>query len=413
MAPPCNRNCYNSVFIGRQPIYDRNLKVIAYELLFRGGDQDQAAVVDGDQATSQVMINAFMDLGLETLVGELPAFINLTHNFLVGEIALPFSPRQVVLEVLEDVLPGPEVVAAIAALRKRGYTVALDDFVYHESQDELLALAQIVKLDLIAPGAEPLAQQIAQIRAINPTARLLAEKVETLTMFERCKALGCELFQGYFFCKPHVMCGTSLPPNRLVILNLLARLQNPDTEVADLERLLVQDVSLTYRLLRYINSAAFGLRTQIDSVRRAITLLGINTIRQWVSLILLTRIEEKPLALMVTSLVRARMCQRLAEHLRRADSERYFTTGLFSTLSAMLDRPLPELLDKLPLNEDIKQALLNGSGDMGRLLSLVIAYEQGDWAVLDHATEFEPSQLREAYLEAVGWADDSTLELIQ
>ena len=394
------------LYLARQPIYDRKLRVSAYELLFRAGHSSSADVVDGDQATSQVLINTFMEFGLDTIVGSYPAFINLTRNFLIGDCPLPFAPDQVVLEVLEDIAADPQVVRALGHLSRNGFTIALDDFEFRMDLIPLLELAHIVKFDLRALSPEQLHRQVQTVQPYQ--VRLLAEKVETYEEFELCIELGFELFQGYFFCKPHVVQGRSLPPNRLVILKLLSKLQSPDADMDELEGLIVQDASLTYRLMRYINSASFAFRSPIESVRQALLLIGMLTIKNWVSLILLTRIEDKPMELMVTALVRARMCEQLARQTKAGNKDQAFTIGLFSALDAMMDRPMEQLLRVLPLSDDVKAALERHQGALGELLARVLDYEQGRWERLN---ESDSGPFRAAYLEAVAWADSSSQAL--
>lgn len=390
------------VYIGRQPIFDNEARIAAYELLFRNSSQNNALVIDGDQATSQVIIDTFMEFGLDKIVGRHRAFINLTRNFIVGDCPLPLNPEQVGLEILEDIAPDERVVAALQDLARQGYLIALDDFEFRPELAPLLEFAHIVKLDVMNEGLDQLAHRVEQLRPYN--VKLLAEKVETHEEFEHCKALGFTYFQGYFLCKPHIVQGKRLPANRMVILNLLSELQDPGADMRHLEALIVQDVPLTYRLLRYINSACVSLRSTVDSVRTALMLIGTRTIRNWVSLILLTRISDKPQVLMITALVRAKMCELLAEE--DGGSERYFTVGLFSVLDAMMDQPMGELLEAMPLTDEIKAAILDHDGELGAALQQVVDYEQAAWERLEGGTR-DADTLRNAYLEAIQWASES------
>ncbi len=394
-------------FVGRQPIYDRDLQLFAYELLFRSGRDNRATVSNGDQATSQVMINAFLDFGLDLLVGNAYAFINLTRGFLVGDRPLPFPPERVVLEVLEDIEPDSRVVEAVRSLVAKGYTIALDDFVYRPEYRPLIELTHIIKIDLMALAPERWAEQVSLIRNDNPQVKLLAEKVETQEEFERCQALGFDYFQGYFLCRPTLVAGSGAQPsNRLVLVNLLAKLRDPQASFDDIESLIVRDPPLTYRLLRYINSAAVGLRQPVESVHRALMLIGVETIRSWATLILLARMEDKPLGLIETALVRAKMCEMVAIARKLPGKEQYFTVGLFSLLDALLDRPLPELLNSIPLAEEVRAALLEEQGPLGEVLGEVLDYEAGRWEAL-LASSLPPQILRVAFMEAVAWAQGS------
>jgi EAL and modified HD-GYP domain-containing signal transduction protein len=216
------------VFVGRQPIYTRKLDVCAYELLFRSNETNRAQVVNGNQATSQVILNTFMEIGLDTIVGQKRAFINLTRDFLLQEYSAVFPAKRVVLEVLEDVPVDAALIAAVRRLSAQGYTIALDDFVYHERLRPLVEVADIIKVDVLALDRKTLSEHSTLLRQYN--VQLLAEKVETQDAFKFCKALGFDYFQGYFFCKPEIIKGHRVPANRLATLQLLARLRDPDVE---------------------------------------------------------------------------------------------------------------------------------------------------------------------------------------
>lgn len=401
----------HNVFVGRQPIYDRNKQVVAYELLYRSDQSaSEAGVTCGDSATAEVIINTFLELGLESLVGNHTAFINLTRSFITGERPLPFSNKQVVLEVLEDIAVDTAVVKGLTALVLRGYTIALDDFIYRPELEPLIKLAKIIKIDVLNMSSQQIAEQVARLRPFK--AKLLAEKVESYEVLSTCHDLGFDYFQGYFFCKPNIVAGRALSANRLVILNLLAKLQNPEIDIKELEALIVQDVALTYRLLRYINSAFFGLRREVESVQRALVYIGIKAIRNWVSLLLMSRIDDKPQELINVALIRARMCEQLARHMQLEGEEQYFTIGLLSVIDAMMDQPMEKLLDAIPLATHIKDALLSGEGKGGLILTSVIHYIEGNWTALE-GSPIEPDTLRNTYLEALAWADEGLKALAQ
>jgi len=391
-----------NVFIGRQPIYDRALNVIGYEVLFRDSAENCARVVDGNRATSQVIIGAFMDMGLDVLVGNRPVFINLTRDFIVGEFPLPFPPGRVVLEVLEDIASDQEVSAGLHRLSQEGYTLALDDYVEQPHLHAFIDQVDIVKVDLVAVGAARLAEVVEALRRHNPRLLLLAEKIENLEEFQRCKLLGFDYFQGYFLSRPNVVATRALPDNRLALLRLLERLQDPETELEQLEALISRDVSLSYRLLHTINSARFAISPKVESIRRAISLIGIRTIRDWASLILLTQLADKPHELFIDALVRARMCENLAAQQQRQHREQYFLVGLFSLLDALMDIPMETILASLPLADNVKNALLSRAGPLGEVLGWTVAFEHGEWERLADQSP-TPKQFTDAYLEAVTW----------
>ena len=394
--------------VARQPIFDRNLEVVAYELLFRRNNAEHANVVDHDQATSQVIVNAFMEIGIGNLVGDKLAYINMPAAFLLGDYPIPFPQEKVVLEVLEHVEVTEKLIAALRRLSLAGYVIALDDFVYSEKTKPLLKLAQIVKLDVLDVKLDGLRKQVAQLLPYK--LKLVAEKIETQAMFDQCKRLGFEYFQGYFLCRPQVVKGATLPANRLQLLKLLAELNDPDIELHVLEKTVSSDLSLSYKLLRVINSAQYGMRQKVESLHHALVLLGVKKIKDWATLIVLTSIDNKPRELFVISLQRAKFCQKLAQILGVSNVDAYFTAGLFSTLDALLDKPFPELIAQLSLADELNQALIEGSGAIGKVLTAVIAYEQADWDKVGLAG-ITPAQLRDGYLEAVQWSREAAQQL--
>lgn len=394
------------LFIGRQPIVDRNQEVVAYELLYRAGNENHARFEDGDLASSQVLVSTFMELGLERIVGSLPAYINLTRPFLTGELPLPMSPEQVALEVLEDIPVDAELMAGLRRYRRAGYPIVLDDFTWRHDTEPLLAIADVVKLDVLTLAPETLTEYVRRLR--ERRIAIVAERVETPEMFERCHALGCEYFQGYFLFRPHIVRGRSLPTNRAAVIGLLSRIEDPSAPLEELERLIVQDVTLSYRLLRYVNSATFAQRREIESIREAILLLGSRTIRNWASLILYAGIDTpKPPELLKTALIRARMSERLAEHFGALDPATAFTAGLLSTIDAVLDQPMDELLDAVPLSAALKLALLNHEGPLGELLARTIDYERAHWESLRSRAVDVPVHT-DIYLNAVRWAEENS-----
>lgn len=388
------------VYVARQQIYDRDLNVVAYELLFRSSNENRAIIVDSDVATSRLLINAVIVIGLENLVFGRPAFVNFPTNFILGKCEIPFDPDQLVIEVLETVEPDAEVIAALKKLRDSGFTIALDDYIESDNREQLLNLADVVKIDL--KGYTP-ATLAAEVRGLKKrTLKLLAEKVETIEEFNQCKALGFDYFQGYFLSRPQIVDGKTIPNNQLAVLQLLVKLRDPKVTFDEVVDLVKQDVSLSLKLLRYVNSAAQGVRRQIDSVRQAAVRLGLEKICQIVTLIAMGGISEKPKPLLEIALIRARMCEILGEMDRPGSAEICFTVGLFSSLDAFLDQPLTDILKELPITPEIKEALLSHAGPMGRLLGTVLAFERGDWNAAK-SIDTDQDTIQNAYLSAVAW----------
>ena len=394
-----------SFFIGRQPIFDRDLGIYAYELLFRGGaDADFADFSDGEQATSEVVLSAFIDLGLDRVVGDSKVFINCSRAFFTSEERLPFPQGKVVFEVLEEIQPTPDVLEGLQRLVDQGYELALDDFVYDERHLPLLKLAHMAKIELPKVDRDELPGHVEMLRAHG--LKLVAEKVETPRDFELCRDLGFDYFQGYFLSRPKVIQGQRLTANRLAVLQLLAALNNPDTTPDELAHVLSNDVTLNYRLLRLVNSAFFGLPKQIDSVRQAIVFLGQKMLKNWASLLVTAGVEDKPRELARIAMIRARMCENIAKRTEHPDPDLFFTTGLFSTLDALMDRPLEEIVEQLPLSDALRAALLRREGDAGRALTWTLAYEEWQWSRLD-PSEIDPAILETAFLEAIEWTNQT------
>ena len=399
----------SEIFIGRQPIYDRQLDVYAYELLFRAAPDNSAQFTDGDHATSSVIVNTFMEIGLDNIVNQRLAFINLTRAFFVDPNSISLPKDRVVLELLEHIEADDEVLEGIKRLSAQGYAIALDDFVYHDALRPLVQLADIVKVDVMALERGEVRRQVQQLRA-HPL-KLLAEKVETRDDFDFCLELGFDYFQGYFFAQPQVIRGQRLPNNRLMILNLLSRLQNHEIRPAELEELIVQDVTFSYRILRYVNSAAFALARRIESVHQAVVVLGLRTIKTWATLLAMSQVDNKPTELVVTAVIRGKMAEELAVALRASEPQSFFTVGLFSALDALMDNTMEEILTQLPLAEHIASALLHHRGIHGEVLECVLAYEHGDWEHIRCGT-LTAGEIRDCYLSALRWAGSVSQQLV-
>ena len=396
------------VLVGRQPIYDAELEVYAYELLFRTAGSLEANVTDGDLATSQVILNTFMEIGIDRLAGDKLVFINLTRNFITGKYPIPLPPDRVVLEILEDITIDKELEEAVGELVEQGYIIALDDIVEIDSIASLLGKTSIVKLEILGMDKADLRNYATTLK--RKGIKILAEKVETHEEFEYCKMLGFDYYQGYFLSKPNIVEGKKILESKFTVLRLLSELQDPDLEIKKLEKVISQDVSLSYKLMRLINSVHYGTKERVNSLRQALTLLGLRQIKQWIGLIFLTRVEDKPKELMITAMVRAKMCEVIAPLMGYRNAEAGFTVGLFSVLDALLDMPLEDVLKQLPLSDETNSALLEHKGKLGAVLLCVIAYEQGDWDEMEFP-KVGKNKLMEAYLEAIDWASSVGSEL--
>ncbi|TNF39185.1 MAG: HDOD domain-containing protein, partial [Gammaproteobacteria bacterium] len=265
--------------------------------------------------------------------------------------------------------------------------------------------ADYVKIEVLDKTEQEIRFQLDQLKPYP--VKTIAEKVQTQELQHLCEQMGFDYFQGFFFCRPQLVKQKTAYANRAVVFNLLSSLQNPEVDFAEIEAILAQDVTLSYKLLRYINSAAFSLRREIDSIKDAAVLLGVTNIRNWVTLILMSKLtDEKPAELIVIAMIRGKMCELLANKLNPAISPQMFIIGLFSVLDALMDTPMIELLDNIALSIPIKMALLDQSGQHGDIYKQVMMYEQMEWRQLVHA-HLSPGELAQAYLTAVHWADES------
>ncbi|MFV8836200.1 EAL and HDOD domain-containing protein [Aquisalimonas sp.] len=396
----------STVFVARQPVFTRDLRLYGYELLFRAAEGVQRAeVIDDDLATSSVLLNTFTAIGLQEVVGRYPALVNVSRDFLVREARERTLPaRRIVLELLESITAEPQVLEAMDALRAAGFTLCLDDFVPSSETLPLLDHADIVKLEVEGRTQEELAALVETVE--RPGLRMLAEKIENRQRFQECLALGFHYFQGYFLSRPRMVRGSSVPVHRLPTVRLLAAIQRPQLDVADLERIIATDVGLSYRLLRYMNSAYYQLQRPMDSIRQAVLYLGTQEMRRWASLMAISAMDDKPPELISMLTVRARMCELLGTQFHNGDSDTYFTIGLFSGLDVVLEAPLKDVLKALPLSRDLRDALLRRKGTGGKVLDCVLHYETGDWDWLE-LSGYPAAQVIQAYLDAIAWSRDA------
>jgi EAL and modified HD-GYP domain-containing signal transduction protein len=382
----------HSVAVARQPILDQRQRLRGYELLHRG----EAAY--GEQATAQVLLAAFGDIGLRSMVGAQPAWINVTRRFLLDVDPLPIPPSEVVLELLEDQTLDDELLGRLQELHAAGFQIALDDFTYTQAADDVLGLASIVKVDVLAGGHDHVRRQAELLRPFGVT--LLAEKVEDRGMFAYCLGLGYELFQGYFFCKPEIISGREIPTSVSSSLHDIGVLSRADATFEEIEEVVTRDPGLTVRLLRLLNSASFSLRKRVTSVHEAVTMLGSRTVRQWAMLLSLGGISTNCDELIPTALGRARTLSRLAES-RGGDTDVAFSVGLLSVADALLGVEMEEALRELPLVDAVTGALLHRAGADGAALTAVLDYEWGMSPVADPGAG---DALGEAYAEALTWS---------
>lgn len=384
-------------YFARQPILDRNQALYAYELLYRGDfKRNEAGVIDGDAATTEVMFSALVDTGLQEVVGNSLALINITGSFLQGDLALPEEKDQIILEILEDIEPTTDIVEAILGLAEQGYRLALDDYQHRHEFEPLLNAVELVKLDVRALTREELEQHVQLLRQFD--CELLAEKVETRAEYEFCHGLGFDYFQGYFFCEPERLTARRSGVNHTTALRLMARLQDEACSFDEIQSLIGNDAALSVRLLRFVNSPFCGVPREVRSLRDALSLVGLNIVRRWATLLLMTRLGEgKSDELINLALIRGKMCEQLGESSTEYDASEYFTVGLFSIMDALFDQPMEIAVDSLPLSQDLKDAIEHRTGELGETLASVVVFERDP-------TNSDSDEVAKVYLDSVRWA---------
>ena len=395
-----------NVFLARQQIYDAARKIHGYELLFRRSDTNEADVRDGTVATAQVLVNAVIDIGVDKVAGQELIFINCTRDILMSEPIIP--PDRCVLEVLEDVDLDELLLKRIQALRGRGYRIALDDFTLSGKLAPALPLADYIKLDVLALAPPELKRHCLLQR---PGVRLIAEKIDSEAVMERCMALGFDLFQGYFLRRPETVQGAHLPTSKLAALRLIGVCQDPDASAQDVSATVSADVSMTYSLLRLANSALFGRSRPIRSVEAVVTWMGTEYLARWGTLLALASERGCPVSYLGTALQRAYMCESLAAQQGDAPASSSFLVGLLSTLDSILDVPMQQIVEQVRLTGDIREALEQQGGSLGRLLACTLAYESGDTRKLDHCG-IDGGLLYDAYWQSIEQAESTLRELV-
>lgn len=397
-------------FVARQPIFDTEKNVFAYELLFRSSLENYFGSNQPDQAAAAVMVDSFLLFGIKSLTADRIAFLNFTHNMLTLQYATLLPKEKTGIEILEDVNPDEQVLAACRVLKDKGYVISLDDFVLRDEPTPLTRFADIIKVDFT--NTAPDMHRRVVDRFASGGIKMLAEKVETNEQFQEAVNLGYTYFQGFFFCEPEIVSGEDIPAFKLNYLYLLQAINRIDADFLVIEGVIKREPSLCFKLLRYLNSASFYFTSEVTSIRHALSLLGVNEVRKWASLVVLATMgEDKPAVLVVTAMVRARFCEALAQSVGLGQrAPELFLMGLFSVMDAIIERPLGAILQDLPLSSDVKEGLLEGTNQFGSVYKLVTAYERGDWnrtARLAATLELNEASIVEAYVQAVCWAQET------
>ncbi len=371
------------LYVARQPILDRCQRTYGYELLFRDGPVNAFRGADPDVATAKVIDTSFFVLGIDSLTGGRRAFVNFARDAIVHGYASALPTTHLVVEILESVPADADVLKACRALKGAGYAIALDDVATSAPPEALLALADIVKVDFgqVAPAERSwIARELKRHRGV----KLLAEKVETEVDFAEAHAAGFEYFQGYFFARPTLVSGRDIPASKVNVLQLLREVHRPDPDHAQVANAIKREVALALKLLRHLATANWGLKRPVESVDQAILLLGDEGLRTWASVVAIAMLgSDRPNELVAASVMRASFCERLLVEIGLADhAHEGFLVGLFSMIDALLGLPLAEAVDRLPLADDVRAALLGKPGTLRAVHDVVLAWERGDWTAV-------------------------------
>jgi len=390
------------VFVARQPIYTREAQLFAYQLLYGRDVVERALSTKNGNASGEPFLNAFLGLSsMESLVGENVAFVSVARKFILQDYCATLAKEKAVLEISPGTEIDENVLCSLKTLRDAGYKLALDSFAYSIADLPLLEIANYASLDFARLTPDEIFGQISLIA--QSKAKAIARNIESHEGFEIAKRLGFEYFAGPCFNKPAVSTPVRVPINRLSTLQLALKLQNPELTAEEVEKFVSQDLAISYKLLRFVNSAALSLARNIESIKHAIQMVGTTRIRGWASLLLLSKLEDKPAELMVTALVRAKMSEGIAVAMGFSNPDSYYMVGLFSVVDALLNVTLPEAIQLLPFSKQVREALLNHEGQMGSVLKCVLNYERGDWEGVI-LSNLDPVTIRQSYLDAISAA---------
>jgi EAL and modified HD-GYP domain-containing signal transduction protein len=395
------------IFMARQPIFDTRQRVVAYELLFRSGPENFFPNIDGDVASSRVINDSLMVFGLGALAGSRKIYVNVTRRILCEGLYSVLPVKQTVVELLETVEPDNDTVAACKEVKRRGYDLALDDYVDGPKMDPFVALADVIKVDFLTTSKEE--RLSIKNRLGRRRVSLLAEKVETASDFREARDQGYSFFQGYFFQRPEMVSRQDIPPFKLTYLEFLRELQLPDLDFSRLEQVIRRDVSLSVKLLRYLNSAAFYWRSKVTSLKQALVLLGEGPFRKWASLIAIMGISaDSPPELAMTCMARAHFCEQLCLLARRPNLELDgFLVGMLSAIDVLVGRPLPEILHEIGVSPEIDAALTNTNTPLGKIRALALSYEAAKWDEVSRQSKalgLPETALPEMYEKSISWA---------
>ena len=399
------------IFLARQPIFNKNMDVYGYELLYRNNNvKNLCQFFDAKEASLEVIAASFVVIGLTKLTGGKKAFINFTEDLLQEEFATILPKEDLIIEVLEDVEPTKENVEACHNLVKAGYKIALDDFEYKAAYNDLINISSIIKVDFINSSRAACKELINKYK--NSKILFLAEKIETQEDFECALAMGYSLFQGYHFCKPVILSAKKVEPFKINAIELIKLVNEDVPNFKEIAKVIENDVSLSFNLLKLVNSLAFSRGTKIKSILQAVSLLGEKEIRKWITLVAIEKISsDKTKELLRLSIIRAKFCELLCHKFSLGNRKaELFLLGLFSLMDAMMDVPKEDVFLELPISEELKEALIKQTGIFSDCYKIMIAYERANWGLVAQIAvkyKLAEAEIATAYYESVKWLNNN------
>ena len=399
-------------YAARQPILDKSKNLCAYELLFRDSIDNVFPDIDGDEATSKMIEASQFNMGISEFTGNKPAFINFTQETLTQGYAEMLAPEEIVIEILETVKPGKKLLAQCKDLHSKGYTIALDDYEHQSVWAHFYPFIKMIKVDIQSTSLDEIKTIITATKG-HEHIQLLAEKVETYEEYNQLLQMGFEFFQGFFFAKPEIVKTKTLSPSQLAMAELLYETSKTELDLNSITSVFERDVSLSYKLLRYANSAIFRRRSEISTIKQALVILGSGELKRFLGLMFaITANPDKPTELIKLAMTRAKFCELVAQDIRsQLDVSIAFLTGLLSLIDAIVDEELTSILSKLPLAQEIKDTLLTRKGAMAALIMLLEFIERAEWSKTSAVIEtlgLEKSGVIKSYNEAIAWADEQS-----
>ncbi|MGG0669505.1 HDOD domain-containing protein [Lederbergia citrisecunda] len=378
------------IFVGRQPILDSEGGIYGYELLYRNSEENSFPDIDPEQATIQLLINTFLSIGVDQISGKSKSFINFSGELLIKDIFSNLKPECIIIEILEDVEITPALISRIREIKQDGFRFALDDFIVQDQyrlHPELFELIDYVKVDFLAVD-EKGRRYIERFIKKYPHIKMLAEKIETEEQFQIAKKSGYDLFQGYFFAKPEIIKGVEIPSNLNLHMQIISKLNENDPDIDEIANLILHDISLTYKLLRYINTMNFEVPKSVGSVKQALVLIGLRELKKWMRVLMLQNIGDhsssgRIKALVSYSMSRAKMCELVAIRTGYPNGDEHFFVGLFSLLDAIMKRSWDDILPLFPFSEEVAETLQGKKTDLTAYLELAIATERFDMEKID------------------------------